>query len=271
MQPTHQFDIHAQFENETLSVSPFASAKMGLQAGQTAVKVDAYNIVCVPFRLSMKGAVLLASFSQDELTFFKKYTGGLAGLTLIFQPANAQAPLKIFARCVLNSIEPMKGRESVGLIGVEWKPCPPDLVSMLGDYFMLVERLKAEYEDYRGKMIQVNADTSKLMGYNNYAVLGYEKAESKIALFSLASDRLSFLLPMNGPALEAGKPVTVKLFFRSFQFALQGSVAETARLPSGVQKASATVQFSPELVSIIEAFRFAERVSKSAPQAGDGA
>ncbi|MBU0927104.1 MAG: hypothetical protein KKA67_05105 [Spirochaetes bacterium] len=259
-------DLHAQYENETASINQFAQARMGLKPGQTSVKIDTYNIVCVPYRLSMNGAVLIASFSREELAFFQRYVNGLAGLTLIFQPASAQNPLKIFARCFLKSVSTMQGRESIGLLDVAFKPCPPDLLSILVDHFMLLDRLKVEYDDYKGKSISVNPDSAKAMGYNNYAMLVYDGTQTKVALFALASDSLDFLVPMNGPVLEQDRPVQMKLFFQSFQFTVPGSLSSVARLQNGVQKVRATIRFSCELVSIIEQYRFSERFSaKAAP------
>ena len=266
-----QIDLHAQYENVTASINPFAQARMGLKPGQTIVKLDTYNIICVPYRLAMGGAVLIASFSSEELSFFQRYVNGLAGLTLIFQPGGAQNPLKIFARCVLRSVSPMKGRESIGLVDVVFKPCPPDLETILIDYFMLLDRLKVEYDDFKGKSISINPDSAKAMGYNNYSMIAYEGAQAKVALFALASDSLDFLVPMNGPVLEQGKPMQMKLFFQSYQFAVPGSIASVSKLQNGVQKARASVQFSSELVSIIEQYRFSERFSAKTAAAAPGA
>lgn len=264
-----QINLYKQYENEIASINLFAQAKLGLKPGQTIVKIDAYNIICVPYRFSLKGAVLLASFSNEEQSLFKRFVNGLAGLTLIFQPNNSPNPLKIFARCTLTSISPMKGRESIGLLEVVFKPCPPDLITILVDYFMLLDRLKVEFEDYKGRLISINAGSAKALGYNNYAMLGYENTQSKVALFALASDTLHFLVPMNGPQLEEEKAIQMKLYFQSFQFSVQGTIKKLARLQNGVQKIEATIQFSAELVSIIEQYRFTEQFQvKAALQTG---
>ncbi len=266
-----QTDLRAQYENETAAINPFAQARMGLKPGQTMVKLDTYNIICVPYRLSMKGAVLIASFSREELAFFQRYVNGLAGLTLIFQPGSSQNPLKIFARCFLKSVSPMKGRESIGLIDVVFKPCPPDLLSILIDYFMLLDRLKVEFDDFKGKLISINPDSAKAMGYNNYSVLIQNGEQAKVALFTLASDTLGFLVPMNGPQLEQGLAVQMKLFFQSFQFTVSGAISNVTRLQNGVQKVMVSIQYAPELVSIIEQYRFSERFSAKTAQAPAGA
>lgn len=263
-------ELYAQYENETAAINQFATAKMGLAAGQTALKVDQYVIACVPYRLSLKGATLVAVFSRDELVFFQRYNSALAGLTLIFQPSGSAQPLKIFARCTIKSLAPMKGKDSVGLIILEWKPCPPDLVAIVGDYFLLLDRLKAEFEDFKGKRIAMNAEVAKSMGFNNYATLRYDGQETKAALFALASDKLDFLAPVQAPVLEPGKEAQVKLFFRAYQFQVAATVAEATRLANGAQKLALGIGFSPELVDLIERYRFSERLlprSVSAAQA----
>lgn len=257
----NQRNLYEQYENDTIAVSPFAQSHMGLLTGQTAMKIETYMIACVPFRLSMKGAMLLGAFSREELVFFQRYAGSLAGLSLVFQPGNSPQPLKIFARCVLKSVAPMQGKESIGIITVEWKPCPPDLLGIIGDYFLLLDRLKAEYQDFKAHRISINAASAHTMGYNNYAVLQYGGGQHKAALFALASDRLEFLLPMNTPPLEQGGKLSVKLYFRVAQFSVAAQVAELTRLPNGAQKATLAIGFSPELVDIIERYRFAERFS----------
>ena len=199
--------LHTQFENEAITISPFAISKMGIVPGQTMIKIDSYNIVCAPYRISMKSALLMASFSREELVFFQRYTNNLAGLAIVFQLAAGQQPFKIFARCVLKSITAMKSKESIGIFAVTFKPCPPDLVAFLGDYLLLLERLRSEYEEFKGKRIAINAESAKLMGYNNFAELNCASGKTRIALFGLASDRLEFLVPVRGPDLADGMPI----------------------------------------------------------------
>lgn len=257
---TTQAELIAKYESNVVAVNPFAQSRMGLKPGLTAVRIETYNIICVPYRLSMKGAVLIASFSKDELAFFQRFVNGLAGLTLVFQPGNSQTPLKIFARCLLKSVSPMKGRESVGLIEIQFKPCPPDLSSILVDYFLMLDRLREEYETYKDNPVAVNPTSARIMGYNNYAQIDYQGTSAKVAVFSFSSATVEFLVPMNGPVLEQEKPVQMKLFFQSYQFAAAGVLTTVVRLQNGVQKVKVTLQFSPELVSIIEQYRFNEQL-----------
>lgn len=244
---------------ETISINQFSSARLGMVPGSTAIKVDRYAIACVPYRMSHSGAVLLASFSPQEMALFQRFANALAGMSLAFQPADSAQKLKIFARCTIKSIAPMRGRESVGLISIAWKPCPPDLKTILDDYLLMLERLRVEYEDYRGKVIKLDPQRSAQLGYNNYAALVQGREQIKVAAFGLASDRLDFLVPKGGPDLAPQAEATVKLYFRSFQFTVSGTLSEAQRLPNGAQKATLSLRFSPELVDILERYRFHER------------
>ena len=249
-------DFYEQYQNEEISVSPFTSVKMGLLPGQTSLRIDTYTIACVPYRLAMSNAKYLASFSREEMAFFQRYMKGLIGVTQHIQPANSLQPIKIFARCTMQNLMPMPGRETVGIISVEWKPCPPDLIAMIGDYLMLLERLKQEYGNTEYQPVPINGPNTQLLGYNNFAELTIDKAKHRVAVFLLGTNRLDFLIPLNGPPLDNGQAVMVKLYFKSFQFMARGKVAEVLKLPNGAQKIRAELDFCVELVDILERFRF---------------
>jgi hypothetical protein len=259
MNTPSQHDLHGQYENEIIAVTPFVTNRMGILPGQTSIKIDSYNILCAPYRISMKNAIVMAAFSRDELVFFQRYTNGMAGMTIVFQQATSQRPLKIFARCVLKSIAPMKGRETIGLVSVDFKPCPPDLITILGDFLMVLERLKVEYDDYKDKRIAINPETAKLLGYNNFAELTVTGGKCRIAIFGLASNRLEFLVPIQSPDLTSGTHANIKLFFQSYQFTVHARITESHKLPSNAQKVTADLDFCSELVDIIEKYRFSER------------
>ncbi|HOX91497.1 MAG TPA: hypothetical protein PLC54_01140 [Spirochaetales bacterium] len=246
---------------EPIAINQFSSARMGLVPGSSVLKVDRYAVACIPFRMSLSGAVLLTSFSPQELTLFMRYTNTIAGLSIAFQRADAAQTHKIFARCTIKSIAPMRGRESVGLISIAWKPCPPDLTTTLEEYLLMLERLKVEYDDYKGKLIKLDPANAALLGYNNYAAIIHGREQVKVAAFCLASDRLDFLVPKDGPELVPKAMASVKLFFRSFQFVVSGILSDVQKLPNGAQKAILSLNFCPELVDILERYRFHEQFS----------
>jgi len=253
------------YSDAVVALSPFAVKKLGLISNQTLLKLDTYSLVCVPYRLSMKGAVLLGAFSRDEIVFFQRFKGSLAGLSLVIQPGDAPAPRKVFCRCSLSQFAPMKGRESVGLISVDFRPCPPDLETLIGNYMMLMDRLRADHKDMAGKSVSINPETAKILGFNNYATLSAGSIVTKLALFSLGADRLVFLAPMQTPDLHQGQAAAMRLFFQKYQFNVAGRISEAARLPTGVQKGSIELEFSPELVDLLDMYYLQAKLGMRRP------
>lgn len=253
-----------QFKDAVVSFSPYVLSSTGIVQSQTALKVDTYTLACAPYQLSMTRAVLLGSFTKDEIAFFQRYKNALAGLTLTVQPPNAREPEKVFCRCQIAAVGMMKGRDCVGLVVCDFKPIPPALAELLGGHLLRLERLKAEWSDFRGKSVQINPDSSKKLGFNNYAVMSAGAEPQKLALFSVGVDRLEFLMPLRSPDVAVGTKATFNLFFQKYRFNVGGSIQSATRLPSGVQKVVAKLEFSAELVDILSAYFYASVASRRA-------
>lgn len=249
-----------QFKDSLLTFSPFVIKKTGILQNQTILKIDSYSLICVPYQISMQFINLILPLSKDEVNFFSKYKASLAGLTLVFQEPNTGKEMKLFARCVLNSITNIKGKENVGMITVVFKPTPQDIILILGSYFSSLEQLKIEYEDYKDKMIQITPENAKQLAYNNYSLLTIGDATLKLALYSIASNKLDLLLPPQTIDIAVGSKGTVKLFFQRYQFSVACELSSWNRLPTGVVRAALSLDFSPELIEILELFNFQKRI-----------
>jgi hypothetical protein len=242
------------YPDATVQFSPFAFSNTGVIKSQTVLKLDTYSLVTVPWQFSMTKAILLGSFSLDEISFFQRFRASVASLSLGVQRPDERQPIKVFARCTVSAIGPMKDKKGIALIVLEWKPMPPDLAEILGRYLDLVERLKVEVGDYKDKFIQISPTTAKRLGYNNYAVLRKGGEQAKIALFSLASNRLDFLESMNSPDRLVGEQVVIDLFFLKYRFSVSGTIDSATRLPTGVQRSKLVIGFSAELMHILEEY-----------------
>ena len=241
-----------QYRDATVQFNPFAFSNTGIIKAQTILKVDTYNLIALPFQFSMTRGILIASLSRDELNFFTRYVGTTASLNLLVQRADQKEPVKIFTRCQVTTIGMMKGRDGVALFVLGWKPIPPDLAELLGNYLDLVERLKVEAGDFKDRAIVIDVANAKRLGYNNYAVLRAKDTQFKVALFSLAANRADFLLPMRDPERAPGEEVSLDLFFLKYRFNVTAKIVTSQRLPTGVQRCRAELAFSPELIHILE-------------------
>jgi hypothetical protein len=261
MQKQETLSYQEQFKDAVVSLSPFVCSSTGIFQSQTSIKIDTYTLACVPYQLSMNRAVLIGAFTKDEIIFFQRFKNGLAGLTLTVQTATAREPEKIFCRCQVSAIGAMRGRDGVGLIVCEFKPIPPALAEILGLHIQNLERIKSDWETLKGRSVSVNPENSRKLGFNNYAVMTCGAETLKLALFSLSTDRLEFLLPLKSPDIAVGTSASFNLFFQKYRFAVAGKVESSIRLPTGVQRIRAIIEFSAELCDILSSYFFSATVA----------
>jgi hypothetical protein len=261
MQKIETLSYEEQFRDIVVSFSPFVLNSTGIIQSQTSLKVDTYTLACVPYQLSMARVVLIGSFSKDEIVYFQRFKGAHAALTLSVQRPTVKEPEKIFCRCQISGVGLMKGRDRVGLIVCDFKPIPPALAELIGNHLLSLDSLRAQWNDFRDKAVQVNPENSRRLGYNNYAVMAAGGEQLKLALFTLAVNRLEFLMPFRSPDLPLGSPVSIILYFQKFRFTVTGSVEKAERLPTGVQKVRAAIDFSPELCELMSDYFFASSVA----------
>ena len=250
-----------QYKDIVVSFSPFVLHSTGIIQSQTSLKVDTYTLACVPYQISMSRVVLIGAFTKDEIIFFQRFKGALAGLTLTVQGGTVKEPGKIFCRCQISAIGQMKGRDRVGLVVCDFKPIPPALALILGEHLIGLDRLRTQCGDLKDKSVPVNPESARKLGYNNFAVMAYGGEQHKLALFSLAVNRIDFLMPLRSPDVPVGAKIAISLYFRKFRFTITGKIESTLRLPTGVQKLRASIDFSPELVDLMSDYMFAASIA----------
>ncbi|HON88582.1 MAG TPA: hypothetical protein P5519_06175 [Spirochaetia bacterium] len=259
-----------QQEEKLLQISPYIMQKIGIQPGSTFINIERSVIACIPFKLGINSGSFLAAVSQNETVFFQRYHNVFASISMLLNTGSSQQPIKIFARCILKSILPVKGRENFCLFMIEWKPCPHDLVNAITTIQFLFDRLTNEYEEFKDYYVAINPSTSQAIGYENRAVLVSNGVSTKIAAFRFSSKHIDFLVPVSGPQLQAKSAVQIKLDFKNFSVLLSGTVSTSEQLANGAQKTSVELTFSPELVDIVENYRFIDSIAKkSGPSANE--
>jgi hypothetical protein len=242
------------YKDRPIMFTTHAVKHIGIKQNQTVLKLDTYNIICVPYRVSVTNIVLLAFLSGDELKFFHKYINNLCGLSLVFQKPDQLESLKLFVRCTLLQIGQMKGRDNVGLINLEIKNCPNDLLSIIVDYLSYIDRLKLEYDDYKDKSVTMTPENVKLLQFNNYAVLNAAGSTQRVRLFTLGSNNAEFLTVPVASDIPAETPIQLKLYFQQYQFAAIGKVISTEKITTGGYRVKTSIEMSLELVEILERF-----------------
>ena len=249
-----------RFGEQTIVGSQYALGKLGVDRANCSLKIEEYIILCVPFQLGFKRSIFLASLSKQELAFFQKYANSNIGLSIALNPNNRPEPLKFFLRCTLSTLGQMKGRENVGLFVVDYKTSPDELVKMLGNFLENQELRKAQYNDFGNTVIKITPDICKVLGYNNYATIAEPNSQSRrIQISGLSSKSMEYLEAQGAPERIPGTTNTYQLFFQKYRVNVSGTIKESSVLPQGIKRTVCSIDFSPELIEILDEYWYSSR------------
>jgi hypothetical protein len=146
----------------------------------------------------------------------------------------------------------MKHRDNVGLFVVDFKQIPNDFILLIGDFLEKQDRMKIQYEDYGKTSIRMTPISAKILGYNLYAaIIEQNRSPQRIQIYSISTKTVEHLEAAGSPYRLPGTSVTYQLFFQKHQIVITGTIVSSVALPQGIIKTAADLEFSPELVEII--------------------
>ena len=260
--PTGPAQYLARFAEQTIAGNQYALTKLGVDRAYCSIKIEEYLILCVPFQLGFKRSIFLASLSKQELVFFQKYLNSSVTLSLALNPGNRPEPVKFFLRCTLNTLGQMKGRENVGLIVVDYKTTPDEMINMLGNFLETQEKIRTQYNDYGKTLIRMTPDIAKILGYNMYATITEPNTEPRrVQLFSINSKTLEHMEAAGAPVRKTGTAISYQLFFKKYRININGTISSAVILPQGIVRTVSNLEFSPELVEILDDYWFKSRTN----------
>ena len=243
----------ARFGEQSIACSPYALTKLGVDRSHCSLKIEDYMILCIPFQFGFKRSLFIASLSQQELVFFQKYVNSIANLSISFIQPGRTEPLNFFIRCTLTQIGQMKNRENVGLFVVDYKTTPDELVRIFGAFLEFQDKLKFQYDDYSKKIIRLTPDAAKIMGYNMFATISDGTPEGRrIQIVNMNSKMLEHLEAAGAPVRSSGDKTEYQLYFKKYRVTVSGKVETAVRLPQGIVRTVSNINFSPELVELID-------------------
>jgi hypothetical protein len=264
-------DYMEKFADQSIRFTPYALKKTGLVQSQVFLKIEDYLLICAPFQLSMKRGIFLVVLSAQEILFFQQFQKKLCTINLTFQKTGNKKPLSVLLRGGLERIGPVKGKQNVCMMDAAIKQCPPDLVEIIGEYLTTFEGLKSQYNNFVGKAIAVDEPSARLMRFNNYVELVLGPAKARATLVSLAVDSLSVRLTGAPPGLTEGAPCTARLYFQVYQFSANGKVSSVERVDAEQVVATIAIEFTPELIEIVDDYFFRQSIQGHPKTAISGA
>jgi hypothetical protein len=111
---------------------------------------------------------------------------------------------------------------------------------------------------------------AKLMRFNNYVelLLGTTKARASLAKLSVNS--LSLRMSAPPPGLAEGEPCSAKLYFQVYQFTANGKVSALQRGVGDQILVTIAIEFTPELIEIVDDFFFRQSMQGKGKPAQHG-
>jgi hypothetical protein len=253
-------DYVEKFAEQPIRLTPYALKKTGLVQSQVLLRIEDYTLICAPFQISMKRGIFLVVLSAQEISFFQQFHKKLCSINLTFQKTGTKKPLNLFLRGTLERIGPVKGKQNVCMMDAAIKACPNDLVEIIGDYIAAFEGLKTQYENFRGKTIGIDDAAAKLMRFNDYVELICGATKSRATLVSLAVNSLTCRLSAPLPGMAEGAACASRLYFQVYQFTANGKVTILAQEPGGQTTVTLDIEFTPELIEIVDDYFFRQSI-----------
>ena len=243
----------ARFSEQSIACNQYTLDKLRVDRSRCSLKIEDYMILCIPFQFGFRRSLFLASLSKSEQVFFQKYVNSIVNLSISFIQPGRSEPLNFFIRCTLSQIGQMKDRENVGLFVVDYKSTPDELIKILGGFLDFQDRLRFQYDDYSKKEIRMNPETAKIIGYNMFATIANGSPDGiRIQIVNFHSKMLEHLEAAGAPVRPTGSAVQFQLFFKKYRFTVTGTVDTAVKLPQGIVRTVSKINFSPELVELID-------------------
>jgi hypothetical protein len=260
-----------KFSDHPIRFTPYALKKTGLVQSQVFLNIEDYVLICAPFQLSIQRGIFLVVLSAQEITFFQQFQKKICRINLTFQKTGNKNPLSFLLRGTLERIGPVKGKQNVCMMDVSVKSCPNDLVEIVGDYIVAFEGLKKQNENFSGKAIPVDETSARLLRFNNYVELVLGATRARAALESLSVNTLSLKVAAAPPGLTEGATCAVRLYFQVYQFTTNGTVTTMARGAGGEVIVTISIEFTPELIEIVDDYFFRQSIQGRARASQPGA
>jgi hypothetical protein len=263
MGKTRAQEFVEKYADHSIRFTPYALKKTGLVQSQVFLKIEDYLLICAPFQLSMTRGVFLVVLSPQEISFFQQFQNKLCSINITFQKTSNKKPLSLLIRATLARVGLVKGKQNVCMMDTVIKNCPNDLVEIIGDYITAFEALKSQYEGYRDKLIMVDETSAKTMRFNKYIELILGASKTRATLLSLSVNGLKMSPSMDIPGIEIGAVCASRLYFQIYQFTVTGKITAVEKEPGGRSAVTLAIDFSPELIEIVDDYFFRESLGRS--------
>lgn len=147
------------YNSSVLKLDNYIINQIGLVKNKCFLKLDEYQIYCVPFELSYDEIKLISILNRNEVDFFSKYINTLQSISLTFVNTPIGKEIPIFMRINITSFELKDEVKKQCYITAKIKRPSDDYKELLAIQFDKIENAKKLYEDEVKSKIKITFDT----------------------------------------------------------------------------------------------------------------
>lgn len=241
-----------KLSDKNIRFSPYTIKNVGLIPNQTILKISDFMLICSPYQISMKNAVLLLILSHEETQFFQQYKDTNCSLCLVFQKSLNTSSFNMEIPSKVDQIGAVKGKKNICMINISFIKFNSQLIEILGNYIFGHNALKECLVKYEKKDIGITVETAKNLRYNNYFEVICNNNKCVGQLLSLSVDKLIFSVNERELKIAENMNLSCKLYFHLYRFIISGKIIKVDKTENGIQKVHYAFNFSPELTEILD-------------------
>ncbi len=239
-----------------LTLGPYVFHKLRIDKSQTRLLVEHHQLVCTPYRLSSRDAVLFAVLSPDETKFFAQHVGAACVLRIAFATSGSSVSPQLHSEGVLTRVGAVQGRENVTLFAMRFTKVPESLPKLLSNFNRLLQHLQSRFAELREQRIPMESlRIQQALGYRKYAELRVRSKTYAAIPRVLGTDRAELRLNTAHIDFAAHDTGTLRLDFNGGIAKISCTVSElVSQYSQATAHVAVELHFDPLYVEILDRF-----------------
>jgi hypothetical protein len=193
------------YKNRSVRMSPEIFKRFGLMKDSSVIKIDDYQVSCIPFDLSFSGARLLSFLTAKEVAFFSARISAKHKLSITCLTPGEQKPLSFFIPISILSLKKPEPTSPYCFIEVSFGEVPLILKELLVPYFADVD-LGEYFFRTAGDEAFTQDQVKAILGSTSIAMLGGGEIEggARFKVAYLSPRRVRLFGEYEGPPIPLG-------------------------------------------------------------------
>lgn len=149
------------YNDQVLKLDNYIINKMGLVKNRSIIKIDDYQIYCVPYEVSYDKIEALAFLSRDEVVFFSRYINTMQSVSFTFVNTSFGKEVPIFLRINITTFELRDEKNRQCHIGITIKRPSDDYKKIIAEQLARIESMRRLYDDEKKSSVVIGFDAIK--------------------------------------------------------------------------------------------------------------